>query len=97
MASIFRKIGLNVSIILVPRHAYVAVLNKDGDQYLFAIETTMLKSAELEKAIEHATETGPEALSKVYEKIADDTNLRYQEINIGEARKFGIQPIPFTR
>jgi len=97
MASIFRKIGLNVSIILVPRHAYVAVLNKDGDQYLFAIETTMLKSAELEKAIEHATETGPEALSKVYEKIVDDTNLRYQEINIGEARKLGIQPIPFTR
>lgn len=97
MASIFRKIGLNVSIILVPRHAYVAVLNKDGDQYLFAIETTMLKSAEIEKAIEHATETGPEALSKVYEKIADDTNLRYQEINIGEARKFGIQPIPFSR
>lgn len=97
MASIFRKIGLNVSIILVPRHAYVAVLNKEGDQYLFAIETTMLKSADLEKAIEYATETGPESLSKVYEKIANGTNRRYQEINIGEARKVGIQPIPFTR
>lgn len=97
LASLLRKIGLNVSIILVPRHAYVAVLKEDGSEYLFAIETTMIGATDLSKAIDYATESGPESLDKIYDKLADEKNETHQEINILEARKTGINPIPFTR
>lgn len=97
LASVLRKIGLNVSIILVPEHAYVAVLKDDGSEYLFAIETTMIGSRTLEKAIDYATESGPEALNKIYEKLDDEKHPAYQELNIREARKYGINPIPYTR
>lgn len=97
LASVLRKIGLNVSIILVPGHAYVAVIKDDGSEYLFAIETTMIGRFTLEKAIDYATESGPEALNKIHEKLDDEKHPAYQELNIREARKSGINPIPYTR
>ncbi len=97
LASALRKINLNVSIILVPGHAYVAVLDEPGDTFLFGIETTMLGRGDLDKAIEYATETGPQCLNKILDKLTDESDMRYQEINIKDARKLGIQPIPFTR
>ena len=96
-ASVLRKIGLNVSIILVPRHAYVAVLNEDGSELMFAVETTMLKGSRLEDAIEYATIGGPESLKKIHAKLDDPNEQSYQEVNIRDARQFGINPIPFTR
>ena len=97
LASVLRKIGLNVSIILVPEHAYVAVLKDDGSEYLFAIETTMIGSRTLENAIEYATESGPQAIDKIHEKLNDEKHPEYQELNIREARKYGINPIPYSR
>lgn len=96
-ASIMRKIGLNVSIILVPRHAYVAVLNDEGSELIFAVETTMLKGSRLEEAIEFATLRGPESLEKIHAKLDDPNEQSYQEINIRDARQLGIHPIPFAR
>lgn len=96
IASIFRKIGLNVSIILVPGHAYVAVGKDDDSEYLFALETTLLGSANLDDAIDYATEKGPMSLSKVAEKMSSE-NDAYQEINLRVARKLGVQPIPYNR
>jgi len=97
LASLLRKIGLNVSIILTPGHAYIAVLKDDGSEYLFAVETTMIGGFTLEKAIDYATESGPQAINKIYEKIDDEKHPAYQELNIRLARKFGINPIPFSR
>lgn len=96
-ASVLRKIGLNVSLILVPGHAYVAVLKDDGSEYLFAIETTMVGGSTLEKAIDYATESGPQAINRIYEKIDDEKHPDYQELNIRLARKIGINPIPYSR
>ena len=97
LASVLRKIGLNVSIILVPGHAYVAVLKDDGSEYLFAVETTMIGRFTLEKAIDYATDSGPQALNKIYEKLDDEKHPAYQELNIRLARKIGINPIPYIR
>ena len=96
LASIFRKIGLNVSIILVPNHAYVALSKDDDSEFLFAIETTMVGSASLEEAIDYGTEKGPLSLSKIGDKLGAE-NDAYQEINLRLARKIGVQPIPFSR
>ncbi len=97
LASVLRKIGLNVSIILTPGHAYIAILKDDGSEYLFAIETTMIGGSTLENAIDYATESGPQALNKIYEKIDDEKHPAYQELNIRLARKMGINPIPYSR
>jgi hypothetical protein len=97
MASVLRKIGLNVSIILVPGHAYLAVINDDDSEYLFAVETTMIGRNTLEIAIDYATDSGPQALNKIYEKLDDEKHPSYQDLNIREARKFGINPIPYSR
>lgn len=97
LASVMRKIGLNVSIILVPKHAYVAVLNDEGSELMFAVETTMLKNARLQDAIEYATTGGPESLEKIHAKLDDPNEHSYQEINIRDARQLGIHPIPFAR
>jgi hypothetical protein len=96
LASIFRKIGLNVSIILAPNHAYVALSKDDDSEFLFAIETTMVASASLEEAIEYGTEKGPLSLAKIGDKLGAE-NDSYQEINLRIARKIGVQPIPFSR
>lgn len=97
LASVMRKIGLNVSIILVPKHAYVAVLNEEGSELMFALETTMLKNARLQDAIEYATTGGPESLEKIHAKLNDPNEQSYQEINIRDARQLGINPIPYSR
>ena len=97
LASVMRKIGLNVSIILVPKHAYVAVLNEEGSELMFAVETTMLKNARLQDAIEYATTGGPESLEKIHAKLNDPNEQSYQEINIRDARQLGINPIPYSR
>jgi hypothetical protein len=57
----------------------------------------MLKGSRLEDAIEYATIGGPESLEKIHAKLDDPNEQSYQEVNIRDARQFGINPIPFTR
>ncbi len=96
-ASILRKIGLNVSIILVPGHAYVAVRDEKNEKFLYAIETTMLSSETLAAAIFEASNKGEYALNKIAAKLEDENEEQFIEINIQQARELGVQPIPFTR
>jgi hypothetical protein len=96
-ASILRKIGLNVSIILVPGHAYVAVRDEKDEKFLYAIETTMLASGTLADAVLEASNKGEHALNKIAAKLDDEDEQEFVEINIGTAREVGVQPIPFTR
>lgn len=97
LASLLRKIGLNVSIVLTPGHAYVAVSKDDDSEFLFGIETTMIGTANLAQAVEHATVKGPVAINKIHDKLGTPENPQYQEINLREAREVGVQPIPYTR
>ena len=96
-ASILRKIGLNVSIILVPGHAYVAVRDEKDEKFLYAIETTMLASGTLAAAVFEASNKGEHALNKIAAKLDDENEQEFVEINIQLAREIGVQPIPFTR
>ena len=96
-ASILRKIGLNVSIILVPGHAYVAVRDQENENILYAIETTMLSSGTLNAAIFEATNNGEHALKKIAAKLEDENEQEFIEIDIKTAREIGVQPIPYTR
>ncbi len=96
-ASILRKIGLNVSIILVPGHAYVAVRDEKDEKFLYAIETTMLATGTLAAAVFEASNKGEHALNKIAAKLEDDDEPEFVEINIQMAREIGVQPIPYTR
>jgi hypothetical protein len=96
-ASILRKIGLNVSIILVPNHAYVAVRDEKNERFLYAFETTMLSSSTLAAAVFEASNNGEHALNKIAAKLEDENEQNFVEINIQTAREYGVQPIPFTR
>jgi hypothetical protein len=90
-ASILRKIGLNASVVLVPGHAYVAIRDKHDTKYLYAIETTMLADSTLRRAIESATDKQEFSLRKLHE----DESIEYVVVNISEARKMGINPVPY--
>jgi hypothetical protein len=90
-ASVLRKIGLNASVVIVPGHAYVAVRNSQNDGYLFGIETTMLADSSLSKAIDSASRRHPYSIHNL---LRDET-LPHVEVNISEARRMGINPVPF--
>jgi hypothetical protein len=90
-ASILRKIGLNTSIVLVPGHAYVAILSRDNTRYLYAIETTMLAEYPLRRAVESATIKQEFCL----ERVIKDESFERIEVNIAEVRGIGINPVPF--
>jgi hypothetical protein len=90
-ASILRKIGLNASVFLVPGHAYVAIRDKQDTKYLYAIETTMLADAPLRRAVESATLKQEFSLRRLLE----DQTIECVEVNISEARRIGINPVPY--
>lgn len=91
LCSMLRKIGLNVGVMLVPRHAYVCVFDEKMEHWLFAIETTMLGNADLAEAVKMATQSGEYPL----EKWNDDKSGAYDIVDLTKLRKEGIQPIPF--
>jgi hypothetical protein len=90
-ASILRKIGLNTSIILVPGHAYVAILDRANRRYLYGIETTMLADWPLRRAVESATQLHIYSLVKIMEDVSIDR----VEVNLTDVRKAGINPVPY--
>ena len=95
LASLLRKIGLNVGIIIVPGHAYVAVYDKTDRARWFAIETTMMNSS-LHDAIQHATFDGEYALAKISGKLGKPGRYDFTEIRISKYREYGVLPIPYT-
>jgi hypothetical protein len=91
LASILRKIGLNASVVLVPGHAYVAIRDKHDTKYLYAIETTMLADSTLRRAVESATVKQEFSLRK----LVENESIECVVVNISEARKMGINPVPY--
>lgn len=96
LASILRKIGLNVSIILVPKHAYLAVYDSSHKHRIFAIETTMIGKNKIFEAIAAATTEGEASLREIESLINNENHLEYCEVDIQACREIGIQPIPYS-
>ena len=66
MASILRKIGLNVDLVLVPGHCYLAFDLDEKGETLLGLETTMLGSDKL-KPVEHLTKMPEKMKQKEFE------------------------------
>ena len=91
LASIFRKIGLNTSLVEVPGHMFVAVdLDGEGKETIY-IETTALGDSTLDEAIESGNEQYLEGKNKFDSQKDEDGE--YNIINIQSARTLGIMPI----
>lgn len=91
LASIFRKIGLDASLVTVPEHMFVAVsLDEKGEETLY-IETTDLGRTSFEEAVEDGGNEYKEAEGKFDSDKEDDQE--YGIINIQAARVMGIMPI----
>lgn len=96
LASVLKKIGLNVGIILVPSHAYIVVYDKTGKKREFAIESTGIPNLKLNDAIRVATEEDADCLRKIEDTLDDGSNDKYHEVVIEDCRRAGIQPIPYS-
>lgn len=91
MASIFRKIGLDVSLVEIPGHMFITVdLDEEGEVPIF-IETTMLSQDTLSEAMEEGYEEYTENQKKFDSE--KDEDQEYNTINIQSARVMGIMPI----
>lgn len=91
MASIFRKIGLDTSLVEMPEHMFVAVnLDSEGKETVF-IETTELADSSLDEAIQSGNEKFEENKDKFDSQKPEDEG--YNIINIQAARDNGIMPI----
>jgi hypothetical protein len=97
LASILRKIGLNVSIILIPKHAYLAVYDSSHKRRIFAIETTMISKNTIFEAIAAASKEGEASLLQIESLINDERHPEYCEVDIQVCREIGIQPIPYNQ
>lgn len=97
LASVLKKIGLRVGIILVPKHAYLVVYDKEGKKREFAIESTDLAHQTLSHAIQSATDKETDSLRQIERRLDDETDEDYHEVSIEDCRRSGIQPIPFAR
>jgi len=85
LASIFRKIGLNTYLILLPGHMMLGVAgSQDEDASIVPVETTMLSSADLDQAEESA-------LGTLNQYKDDPSQITY--INVNAAREAGILPL----
>ena len=91
MASILRKIGLNVSLVSIPGHMFIAVnLDREGKETIF-IETTMLSGYSLDEAMKQGNEEYMENEGKFDSEKEED--WPYHTANIQDARSVGIIPI----
>jgi hypothetical protein len=91
MASIFRKIGLNVSLIELPDHMFISVgLDPEGKDNVY-IETTDLGQSTFEEALESGRRQYEEVKGKFDSQKDEDHG--YNIVNIQDARRMGIIPI----
>ncbi|MCU0237862.1 MAG: tetratricopeptide repeat protein [Pyrinomonadaceae bacterium] len=105
LASILRKIGINVGLVLVPGHCYL-VFDMSGKGDFWGLETTAIGMIDLNdykpedkvnasySVLKKALEIGDKNLKEASDKIkAGDP--RYNIISIDKARRDGIHPISF--
>lgn len=89
LASFYKKIGLDVNIILVPGHAFLAVAGKDRDEEglplkLYYLETTMM--GEKDQNFKSALKSGQQEFEEYGEKDA-------YIVNVESCRAAGIMPL----
>lgn len=107
-ASIFRKLGLDASLVMVPGHMFVGVdLDEDGEETLY-LETTLL--GDKTSSFGDAADEGDEQYEKYEARLKDDPRIRWRDkrprkkrgkgddddlgiIDIRVARELGILPI----
>lgn len=86
LASIYRKIGLDVNIVLVPGHAYLAVGLSDGS--VQPLETTMMgNEGDPQSVFEQALEQGNQEYNEAVEKGEADV------YNVENCRQAGYKPL----
>lgn len=91
LASILRKIGLDVVLIILPNHMFVGVsLDDEGQEFIF-LETTLMGSGTFSEAIAEGHEQYEKNKEKFESEKQEDWD--YQLVNIAEAREIGIMPI----
>lgn len=91
MASIFRKMGLNASLVAIPGHMFVGVsLDQEGKDMIY-IETTDLGQSSFEEALDDGKEEFAKGRGKFDSEKEEDQE--YHIINIQDARVAGIIPI----
>lgn len=101
-ASIFRKLGLDPFILLIPGHAFVGVYLDDNQNEFICIETTMLSHSSFEDAVEAGMEQYEKHEKKLLNEISEkdskkkrvsDDQIEYAIVDIEEDRLIGILPI----
>lgn len=91
LASIMRKIGFDVSIILIPGHAFLGVASAEDSEQMYYIETTMMGTeGDPEAVFQAALEAGQQNVDET-----DENDITI--INIEECRKAGILPLPKSK
>lgn len=103
IASILKKIGINVGLVLIPGHCFL-VFDMDGKGDLWGLETTAIGNIDLRDFegqdkltaslanFKKAMEIGDQRLKESLEKIKAG-DARYNLVSINKARKDGINPI----
>lgn len=102
LASILRRMELDVYLISVPDHMFLGVkLEEDDDDEttldeLTGIETTLISDADLEDAIEEGNRQIQEYAKALAAALAseDGASGEVSIVSVEEARKMGVLPIP---
>lgn len=97
LASILKKIEIEVYLVLVPGHCYLAFSLDEQGTKLVAVETTMIgNQAGLADAIQQASNNATNGLFPNLKRFQSD-QPGWMLISVSEARKFGIMPLPYTK
>ena len=108
LASIYQKIGLNVALVLVPRHCFLAVRPKTNDvkgqedENVIFLETTCMGNTQYNPKNERENlALFQSALDCAYDEVVDNINKygtdEVKLVYINDARNAGIKPIQRTQ
>ncbi|MCE5342923.1 MAG: hypothetical protein LLF96_04945 [Eubacteriales bacterium] len=89
-ASAVEALDMECSIVLIPGHAYLAVRTDLVNAIYYFIETTLIGQADFNDAVTYGNNRWEEDSPNV-----DANKEDYGWINIGDAREWGILPVPW--
>ncbi len=97
LASILKKIEIHSYLVLVPGHCYLAFSLDEQGTKLVGVETTMIGNhASLADAIQQGSSNPDNGLFPNLKRF-QSSQQGWLLIDVEEARKFGIMPLPFTK
>ena len=111
IASVLQRIGIHPELVKIPGHMFLRFWLDPEHKHWAALETTLMGAASTslakptkDQAIQAAAEsfrqawtTGNSEFEKESKSIFSPPDARYALLNIAEARKRGIIPIPYVR